>query len=252
MVTFHFLLIQALCKAANKEGIIVAFNGDGPDEMLSGFSHNEKYLSNNDYFNEADYFIKNVNRIPIESRSKVFSHDFFLKTLDPVEHFKEILNPYEKETPLKKIAIFETSILAPSNNLIKTDRMGASISIEGRSPFLDHRLTEFLSTISTDQLFKNGYGKYFLKKAGLKHFNEDFFLFRKKSMPTLPIGEWIKGPLKDWAYDKISNLDKSIYNINYCRTLLDNHVMNVSNNTNQLRTLISSSIWMNNIINSKI
>ena len=43
-----------------------------------------------------------------------------------------------------------------------------------------------------------------LKQFGMQHLMKT--LFRKKSMPTMPIGEWIKGPLKGWAYDRLNNL----------------------------------------------
>ena len=72
-------------------------------------------------------------------------------------------------------------------------------------------------------------------------------MFRKKSMPTMPIGEWIKGPLKGWAHDRLSELDPSRYNVVGAIALLDEHNSGKANHTRALRTLIMSSAWLKSL-----
>lgn len=244
---FSFLLIQALCKVANEAGIIVAFNGDGPDEIMSGFNHNQEYFKKNNEFKPKDYFYKKICYFSEEKKRNVLNKDFLSLSNDPSEIFLDMLNPFKNLDGKIQINNYETKFLSPGNNMVKTDRMGASLSIEGRSPYLDHRVTEYLAKIPMKYSFKNGIGKYFLKHAAEKYFSKSF-LYRKKLMPTLPIGEWIKSPLKDWAYDTILELDKSRYNTKSAIRLLDDHVKNVSNNTRELRTLFTSSIWTNKVL----
>ena len=64
--------------------------------------------------------------------------------------------------------------------------------------------------------------KYLLKEYGLRFFDRDL-MFRKKSMPTLPIGEWIKGPLYEWALNSIKQLDPSRYNVENAIKFLNDH-----------------------------
>ncbi len=241
---FSFFLIRKLCKAAHEAGVIVAFNGDGPDEILSGFSHNSAFLSRQTRTNFplADYFAQ-INFMPEPRRSKLLTDDFRQVLPDPIVEFEEMLSPWRDLEPIDQIAAYESTVLAPGNNLIKTDRMGAGQSIEGRSPFMDHRISEAFARMPVSQKFKDGTGKYFLKKYGLRFFDHDL-MFRQKSMPTMPIGEWIKGPLEDWARATLQQLDPSRYQVPQILSLFDDHKANKGNYTRELRTLLMVSNWM--------
>ena len=142
---FSFLLIRALCKTAHEAGVIVAFNGDGPDEAMAGFTHNQDFLTRHPgpsldvaaYFDHICYFAP-------EKRARLLTPDFAAALPDPVEAYRALIEPFDGLSPIDQIAAYETSVLSPGNNLIKTDRMGAGMSIEGRSPFLDHRMSEMM------------------------------------------------------------------------------------------------------------
>jgi asparagine synthase (glutamine-hydrolysing) len=69
-------------------------------------------------------------------------------------------------------------------------------------------------------------------------------MFRKKSMPTMPIGEWIKGPLEDWARDTLAMLDPARYNVAGAIQMFEDHKANKANHTRELRTLLMSAQWM--------
>lgn len=244
---FSFFLIRKLCEEAHNAGVIVAFNGDGPDEILSGFSHNSAFFGRQTRtnFSLTDYFSQ-ICFMPEAVRARVLQPDFKQSMDTPIELFEELLAPYRHLEPIEQVAAYESTVLSPGNNLIKTDRMGAGNSIEGRSPFMDHRISEMFARMPVSQKFANGQGKHFLKKFGLRHFDEDL-MFRKKSMPTMPIGEWIKGPLKGWAYDRLSELDPSRYNVTGAIGLLEEHNSGKANHTRALRTLIMSSAWLKNL-----
>ena len=154
-----------------------------------------------------------------------------------------MMEPFKTLEVNDQIAAYESIYLAQGNDLIKTDRMGAGKSIEGRSPYLDHRITELMAKMSNDQKFSKTYSKYFLKEYGLKFFEKDQ-MFKKKSMPTMPIGEWIKGPLKDWAIASLEGLDKSRYNVKESLNLLNEHCSGIYDHTRSLRTLLITSAWM--------
>ena len=66
-------------------------------------------------------------------------------------------------------------------------------------------------------------------------------------MPTLPIGEWIKGPLYEWALNSLEELDSSRYNIKNALLFLKKHRNGEANYTKELRTLLMSSHWINQL-----
>ena len=242
---FSFFLIQELCRVAHEEGVIVAFNGDGPDEVMGGFTHNQAFFAKHtgDEFPHSEYFDL-IDFMPESVRKQVLTGDFRAKLDRPVDAFVEILEPYKNLKPSEQIVAYEASVLGPGNNLIKTDRMGAGNSIEGRSPFLDHRVSEAMMRMPVDQKIRDGVSKHFLKNFGLQTFERDF-MFRDKSMPTMPIGEWIKDPLHDWARDTLNGLDPSRYSVEGAQSLFDDHIAGKANHTRPLRTLLMSAAWQN-------
>ena len=185
--------------------------------------------------------------MPEKSRRMLLKEPFREKVPYPIKYFEDILFDWRHLDPIDQIAAYECNSLGPGNNLIKVDRMGAALSIEGRSPFLDHRISEAFAKVTQSQKLKNSVSKFLLKNYGLRFFNRDL-MFRPKSMPTLPIGEWIKGPLYDWAYNSLRELDHSRYNVENAITFLNKHKDGEANYTRELRTLIMSSHWIKKFI----
>lgn len=247
---FSFFLFYLLAKRANGQGRIVMFNGDGPDETMAGFGHNQKYFHSQSRmnFSLSNYFdvICYMDKL---SRSRLLNSEFENDTPDPVSRFEEIIDPYRELEPVEQIIAYECASLMPGNNLVKGDRMGACWSIEGRAPFLDHRVSEMFMQLPTAQKFHDGDGKYFLKNYGAEKFSHDF-IFRKKGMPTLPIGEWIKTSLYGWAHDTIASHDGSFINTKEALKLLDEHKAGSANHTRELRTLIMSQLWLEHFVNA--
>lgn len=244
---FSFFLLRLLSSAAREAGATVAFNGDGADEAFSGFSYNEAFfaqLSGNP-FSMSDYY-QQICFMSDASRSRVLRPDFNKVVPNSMEAFEDLLSPWSDLQTIDQVSAHETMLLLPGNNLIKTDRMGAGQSIEGRSPFMDHRVSEMMSRMPLAQKTSQGIGKYFLKQYGMRFFEKDH-MFRKKSKPTMPIGEWIKDPLRDWAHGVLSDLDQDRYNVLGVLQMFEDHVAEKANHTRELRTLLMASSWMKKI-----
>ena len=118
--------------------------------------------------------------------------------------------------------------------------------LDHQSPLPDNRLSEMFERMPTSQKNANETGKHFLKKWGLKFFDEDL-MFRKKSMPTMPIGEWIRGQLKDWALNTLTELDPNRYNVTGALALLREHNEGKVNRKPALCTLLISSALLTNL-----
>lgn len=63
-------------------------------------------------------------------------------------------------------------------------------------------------------------------------------------MPTTPIGEWIKGPLYDWARTLLASNQDPRFKTNAMLELLDEHRQGITNFTRELRTLLMIQIWL--------
>lgn len=245
---FSFFLFYALAKQANNGKKIVMFGGDGPDETMAGFRHNEQYFHNQNTmsFSLTSYF-DIICYMNAQQRKSLLNPEFERTTPDPLDRFNEILSPYRDLEPIEQIIAYECTSLMPGNNLVKGDRMGATWSTEGRAPLLDHRISELFARLPVNQKFRDGYGKFYLKNYAATKLPREF-IFRDKTMPTLPIGEWMKTTLQDWTRDTLSRHDGSIINTKAALDLLAEHQSGVRNHTRPLRTLLMTQLWIENCV----
>jgi asparagine synthase (glutamine-hydrolysing) len=88
----------------------------------------------------------------------------------------------------------------PDDILAKVDRASMAVSLETRVPFLDHRVAEVAARIPLDLKIRGGAGKHILRQLLYRHVPAQFF-DRPKAGFAIPVGEWIRGPLRDWAED---------------------------------------------------
>ncbi|MEO5660383.1 MAG: asparagine synthase (glutamine-hydrolyzing), partial [Polaromonas sp.] len=171
---FSFFLFFLLSREAHKQGKIVMFTGDGPDEVMLGFRHNEQFFSEmtrtnfpmRSYFDLISYSTE-------KDRQRMMSPAFFPHTQGALDRFMEIIEPFGDLEPAEQVAAYELNSLMPGNNSVKGDRMGACWSIEGRAPFLDHRVSEMFARLPVTSKFRDGIGKHFLKQAAASYFDHD-------------------------------------------------------------------------------
>ena len=241
---FSFFLFYLLSRRAHQQGKIVMFTGDGPDEVMLGFRHNEQFFST---MTRANFSMRNyfdlISYTTAKDRLRIMSPGFLPHTQRSAELFMEMVQPWSDLEPMEQVAAYELNYLMPGNNSVKGDRMGACWSIEGRAPFLDHRVSEMFARLPITSKFYQGTGKYFLKQAAARYFDHDF-VFRPKTMPTLPIGEWIKAPLFQWARDVLALPDGGRFDRNELHVMLDEHRSGLHNHTRQLRTLLMTKLWL--------
>ena len=91
----------------------------------------------------------------------------------------------------------------PGDILCKVDCASMAHSLEVRVPFLDHRVAEVAARIPIDMKVRDGKGKHILKQLLFSHVPSELFA-RPKAGFSVPIGAWLKGPLRPWAEEMLS------------------------------------------------
>jgi asparagine synthase (glutamine-hydrolysing) len=104
----------------------------------------------------------------------------------------------ERAPDIARMMYCDAVTYLPDDILCKVDRASMAVSLEVHCPFLDHRVAEFAARIPLRMKVRNGVGKQILRQMLYREAPRNLFE-RPKSGFGVPVGDWVKGPLKDWA-----------------------------------------------------
>jgi asparagine synthase (glutamine-hydrolysing) len=108
-----------------------------------------------------------------------------------------------------RVAYADSTRYLPDDILVKVDRAAMAVGLETRVPFLDHRVAAMAARIDPALKIHGGRGKQILRRL-LDKYVPRHLVDRPKAGFAVPIGEWIKGPLRPWAEELLdsSSLDR--------------------------------------------
>ena len=149
------------------------------------------------------------------------------------------------ENPIEKMMALDTLTYLTDDILVKVDRAAMASSLEVRVPFLSHVLAEFVWKIPISNKIRGGKSKWILRQV-LYRYVPEALLDRPKKGFNLPLNEWLRGPLKDWAEDLLStqNLNKHhIFDTDYVRNIWLQHLSGKRQFGYRLWSILMFQVW---------
>lgn len=129
--------------------------------------------------------------------------------------------------------------------LVKMDIATMANSLEGRSPFLDHKMMEFCAAMPSNMKIKGTKLKYILKKALSRALPKEI-LSRGKMGFGVPLNSWFRSELKDYSYGILMSGDcvnRGYFKKDAIKKILDEHAAGKANNGARIWALLFLELW---------
>jgi asparagine synthase (glutamine-hydrolysing) len=139
----------------------------------------------------------------------------------------------------------DTLMYLPDDILVKVDRASMAVSLEARAPLLDHRVAAFAWSLPMEMKVRGGVTKWVLRELLYRHVPRAI-VDRPKTGFGVPVGEWIRGPLREWAEDLLSERrlrEAGLLAVGEVRKRWQDHLSGVRNWTYVLWAVLILEAW---------
>ena len=260
--------------------VIVALSGDGGDEVFAGYS---RYFLADQIRRKLGLvpppikrmaagaiqtLLPQINIASTRLGKKLYKAASFLRESDEALYLRLVSHWMEPEditiggterpsvmldstltsrlpNYIERLQYLDTKTYLPDDILTKVDRASMAVSLEARIPLLDHRVIEFSWALPGKFKIRDGHGKWILRKVLSRYVPETLF-DRPKMGFGVPIDRWLRGPLREWADDLLSERslkDGGIFRPAPVRNLWADHLSGNKNWQYHLWDILMFQTW---------
>ena len=214
-----------------RQHVTVCLSGDGGDELFHGYPRYNRSRSIWSKLDKVPGFMREMfAALPLPQRFGRMQS--MLGQVDPVKFYREFVSHWKFPEQLvqggkepeyffnnpsvmpdnfaEMVGLVDALTYLPDDLLVKVDRASMANSLEARVPLLDHRVVEMAMTLPLSMKLDGESGKKILKDIAHEYVPESI-LARPKMGFGVPLGDWLRGSLKDWGQELIDGLDQHDY-----------------------------------------
>jgi asparagine synthase (glutamine-hydrolysing) len=214
-----------LVSKLTRQHVTVSLSGDGGDELFGGYN---RYLVANAIWHATGWapaplrrafarvaavagmsrIVRTGSEILTMPRPQALYHwmishwrrpeEVVIGGVEPPSVLTGLHGPAEIRNFYRQMMYFDTVNYMPDDVLVKLDRASSAVSLEARVPLIDHRVVEFAARLPIRMKIRNRRGKWILRQVLYKYVPARL-VDRPKMGFGVPINNWLRGPLRDWA-----------------------------------------------------
>jgi len=217
-----------------RQQVTVSLSGDGGDELFAGYSRYQRTDDAWRWARRVPYVVRNTMSCGLSAfarrcRSSSFAWKSnrlagYLSARQAMDFYDvQISQRFDdcslviggntkrlKSTPeLARGRIYDNMMYIdglnylPDDILAKVDRASMGVSLESRVPMLDHRVVDFAWQLPAHMKMRGRQSKWILRQV-LRKYVPDSLVDRPKKGFGVPVGDWVREPLRDWAESLLS------------------------------------------------
>ena len=216
-----------------------------------------KYLLSKNPYNAGDRILAQADSLVIPTLQLAYQEfNSYWKPENVLLNVNE--PPYSLNDPARAITIgdwerqmqyLDMVCYLPDDILTKVDRAAMSHSLETRIPLLDHRVFEFAARIPSNVNTQHENGKWPLRQI-LSQYVPSELIERPKMGFAVPINEWLRGPLRDWASSLLNRStiqSQGLFDADVVLNRWDAHMNKEQDYSFQLWGILSFQSWLESI-----
>src|SRR5262245_6857081 len=155
----------------------------------------------------------------------------------------------EQEFPglLERMQFLDLVTYLPDDILTKVDRASMAVALEVRVPLIDHRVVEFAWRLPRTAKIRAGISKWLLRQVLYRHVPKSL-VERPKMGFGIPLGDWLRGPLRSWADDLLTESrlrQAGLLDAARVRQIWDAHLNGRRNHEYMLWNVLMLEAWRN-------
>jgi asparagine synthase (glutamine-hydrolysing) len=201
---------------------------------------------------KTERYLRWVSVFDTEAKQNLYSEKFLQQTRNMSA--ASVLDPWFARANGSGIvdATLLTDMMTylPNDLLVKVDIATMAVSLEARSPFLDHHVIEFAASLPEKFKLRGLTTKYLLKRI-LKKLLPAENLERRKMGFGVPIGHWFRGTLQPFLRETLlseASLNRGLFRPEALKSLVELHTSGQKDHSHQLWTLLMLELWFQRFI----
>jgi asparagine synthase (glutamine-hydrolysing) len=266
-----------LVSSLARRHVAVSLSGDGGDEMFAGYTRYRRTQEIWRVMRQVPYFVRNAvshgmrplfrqgssigcraRRVAryLSARTAEECYDAQILQRDDIDDLvlgsqdaphanARLTSILPRSSIYDQMMYMDTMSYLPDDILVKVDRASMGVGLEARVPMLDHRVVEFAWRLPLRMKVRGRENKWILKQV-LRKYVPSAMTDRPKSGFGIPVVQWLRGPLRDWAEDLLSEdrlKDEGLLNPRRVREQWSRHCAGVQPGNDSLWQLLAFQAW---------